>query len=417
MLLDVQTLAIVAGLIGVGFGLCLPLSWRLARTIARLRPLTFGMALIGVGLFLLPINQPPSPAYLALIVNTMLLMGSYLLWYGLRCLLLPGPPPVLPGLLLLIANPALILYFTTLDPQYELRVMVNTASLVLIALAIIALLLKARSVSPPILWMMGLSHAAHISVLLIRLKQVMEEQAVFPVVQSGRVIDQILFTEVILLLFVTALCSVILVAEKLQQELLYQARTDPLTATLNRRGFAELAEREMLKTQRSGRPLALLVADIDHFKRLNDTYGHAAGDAVLKYFCALLLRALRQTDILARLGGEEFVIVLPETPVAEAIDVAERLRQMVQDTPMPFRDFMIPITISIGVAHYPSSATTLDNLQAYADSALYRAKKQGRNCVSHLPLAGVPHSTPLPRDADDDTAADDDEGDGRYALS
>ncbi|WP_019646136.1 GGDEF domain-containing protein [Novispirillum itersonii] len=398
MLLHVPTLAIVAGCISLGFALCLPLSWRLARAVPGLRCLTLGMAIAGLSLFLLPVYDLPLPRITLFVASVLLVLSSVLSWYGLRVMLLPGRPPVLPLVTLMIGHPALVLYFSVLSPFVQMRLVVNSLTLAGMAVAIVIVLIRARQTSPAVLWVMAGTQGIHAGFLLTRMVLMMQENTLQPYPVPYSLIDRLLFLEVVLLLFITALCTVMIVAERLQRELTHQARTDPLTNTLNRRGFQELAERELLKAARSARPLGVLVADIDHFKRLNDTYGHAAGDMVLQYFCALLNRALRQTDILARLGGEEFVIVLPETPPSEVMDVAERLRRTVQDTPMTFRDFLIPITVSIGVAYYPQSSDTLEGLQACADSALYRAKKSGRNCVSDQPLASEPHSVPIPRD-------------------
>lgn len=398
MMLHVPTLAIVAGCISIGFALCLPLSWRLAKAVPGLRCLTLGMAIAGLSLFLLPVYGLPLPGLMMLVASVLMILSGVLSWYGLRVMLLPGRPPVLPLVLLMIAHPLLVLYFSVLSPLVAGRLVVNSLALAGLALAIVVVLVRSRESSPAVQWVMAGVQTVHAVLLLARMGLMLLEDTLQPYPVPYTLIDRILFLEVVLLLFITALCTVILVAERLQKELTYQARTDPLTGTLNRRGYQELAERELLKASRSGRPFAVLVADIDHFKRLNDTYGHAAGDMVLQYFCALLNRVLRQTDILARLGGEEFVIMLPETPPLEAMDVAERLRRTVQDTPMTFQEFMIPITVSIGVAHFPDASDSLDGLQAFADSALYRAKKSGRNSVSDQPLASEPHSTPLPRD-------------------
>lgn len=398
MMLHVPTLAIVAGCISIGFALCLPLSWRLAKAVPGLRCLTLGMAIAGLSLFILPVYDLPLPRISILIASTLLVLSGVLTWYGLRVMLLPGRPRVLPLVLVMIAHPLLMIYFASILNSTTGRLAVNSLTLAGIAIAIVVVLIRSRESSPAVLWVMAGTQTVHALLLLIRMGVMLLEDTLQPYPVPYTLIDRFLFLEVVLLLFITALCTVIMVAERMQKELTHQARTDPLTGTLNRRGYQELAERELLKASRSNRPFAVLVADIDHFKRLNDTYGHAAGDMVLQYFCALLNRVLRQTDILARLGGEEFVIVLPETPPSEALDVAERLRRTVQDTPMTFQDFMIPITVSIGVAHFPAAADTLDGLQAHADSALYRAKKSGRNCVSDQPLASEPHSRPIPLD-------------------
>ena len=123
--------------------------------------------------------------------------------------------------------------------------------------------------------------------------------------------------------------------------------------------------------------------DIDHFKRINDTYGHAAGDEVLVVFSQVILRCLRRTDLVARYGGEEFVAILPATDTGTAMAIAERIRESVASEPMPkINNIQIPnITCSLGVSAFPMFATNKQTLLKTADVALYKAKQAGRNCV------------------------------------
>lgn len=152
------------------------------------------------------------------------------------------------------------------------------------------------------------------------------------------------------------------------------ANTDPLTGLANRTAFFSAAETEVRRAHRHGRPLAVLMADLDHFKRLNDAHGHEAGDRALVAFAGLCRDLLRQLDVVARFGGEEFAIFLPETEPHQALAVAERLRRRVEVLPEP-------ITVSIGVSQLRAGETTLDVALARADQALYAAKRAGRNRV------------------------------------
>jgi two-component system cell cycle response regulator len=154
------------------------------------------------------------------------------------------------------------------------------------------------------------------------------------------------------------------------------ARTDPLTSLHNRRGFEESIEVEIERARRGDHSLTLLLADLDHFKRVNDRLGHAAGDAALTEVGRILRESKRQIDYAARTGGEEFALILPETTVEEAYVVAERLRAAVQDC---FRDELVPLTFSFGVSGYPHHGATADALLGVADRALYAAKELGRN--------------------------------------
>jgi diguanylate cyclase (GGDEF)-like protein/putative nucleotidyltransferase with HDIG domain len=169
------------------------------------------------------------------------------------------------------------------------------------------------------------------------------------------------------------------------------ARTDPLTQLPNRRGFRELLDLELERARRGGTPMTVLAGDLDHFKDVNDRAGHHVGDAALQQVAALLREGVRQIDVPARIGGEEFAVILPGTDAQAAFAVAERLRCHVRDA---FADATVPITISFGIACHPAHAETAASLVRTADEALYGAKESGRNrSVIHSPalreLAGA----------------------------
>jgi diguanylate cyclase (GGDEF)-like protein len=169
---------------------------------------------------------------------------------------------------------------------------------------------------------------------------------------------------------------------RLRDRLRNQSIRDPLTGLFNRRYLEETLSRELNRAERTSRPLALLLIDIDHFKRLNDTYGHDAGDAALAEVGRLLGRSFRSSDIACRYGGEEFVVVLPEAARGFAATRAEALREAVKELRVSARGAPIqPMSISIGVAHYPDDGRTPEDLVRAADVALYAAKAQGRDRV------------------------------------
>jgi diguanylate cyclase (GGDEF)-like protein len=162
------------------------------------------------------------------------------------------------------------------------------------------------------------------------------------------------------------------------------ARIDPLTNLPNRRAFLEQAAPAWAIAKRTGRPLALLVADIDFFKRINDTCGHATGDEVLVAVARLLMAACRTGDIAARWGGEEFIILLPETDAGQATQVAERLRERIARLPVGSPGQEIVASASFGVAQRQGHEH-IESLIREADEQLYRAKSAGRNCVFPVP--------------------------------
>ena len=169
--------------------------------------------------------------------------------------------------------------------------------------------------------------------------------------------------------------------KRMENELRNLAITDPLTGAKNRRYFMDRGKEELARCLRYGTPLCLLILDIDYFKLVNDTYGHDAGDEVLKSLTEKAQGVLRETDIFARFGGEEFAALLVQTSQQDALLTAERLRTAIEAMPLPQIRNNFSITISIGVALFDDSDTSIEELIKRADKAMYRAKENGRNCV------------------------------------
>jgi diguanylate cyclase (GGDEF)-like protein len=167
--------------------------------------------------------------------------------------------------------------------------------------------------------------------------------------------------------------------EQSQRSLREQANTDPLTQLANRRFFTHIANKELSLMRRQKEYFAVLMMDIDHFKQVNDTYGHPAGDYVLKAVAGALSSNVREEDTVARVGGEEFVVSSPYTNRLAAIVLAERLRKAVEALDIKYEGNKIPVTISIGIALQPNDGDGLDTLLAAADERLYVAKQSGRN--------------------------------------
>jgi diguanylate cyclase (GGDEF)-like protein len=172
--------------------------------------------------------------------------------------------------------------------------------------------------------------------------------------------------------------------KKQQEKLKLQVNTDALTQLLNRRGFMAYAEDEIQRVERYDiSNLSILMLDIDHFKAINDTYGHAAGDTVLLSLADCLRARQRTSDRVARLGGEEFALLLPETPYQKALLVAEQIRQKLEHFAVSVEGIATPIyfTVSIGVSHYVLGEGSVESMLTRADLGLYIAKEEGRNRV------------------------------------
>jgi diguanylate cyclase (GGDEF)-like protein len=168
---------------------------------------------------------------------------------------------------------------------------------------------------------------------------------------------------------------------KLYNDIETLAITDGLTGVYTRRYFIERFEEEMKRSALRKRSLAFLMIDADHFKNINDQYGHLTGDKVLKEISVIIQENVREIDLVGRFGGEEFCVVLPDTEMDGAKVVAERIRKSAEKKLLKAYDNTLQVTLSIGIAMYPSDGKILDELMDKSDWALYRAKSQGRNCV------------------------------------
>jgi diguanylate cyclase (GGDEF)-like protein len=167
----------------------------------------------------------------------------------------------------------------------------------------------------------------------------------------------------------------------LVQELERLAHTDALTGIWNRRYLMMIAEQEINRSQRYKVNFSILLLDIDHFKKINDTYGHNIGDEVIIFMTKVVIESLRTSDSFGRFGGEEFVVFLPETDIDEAQIVAERIRENLYNKSITVEDKQVSITVSVGVSSYSLGDKNIDVILQRADQALYQAKNQGRNRV------------------------------------
>lgn len=170
--------------------------------------------------------------------------------------------------------------------------------------------------------------------------------------------------------------------EQQNARLSYLAEHDPLSGLLNRRAFGEIVAHELLRAERNQQPLCLLMLDLDHFKQINDQHGHPLGDRVIRQTATLLANQVRASDSLARIGGEEFVLLLPECDLQQGLQIAELLRQSVEEQLRQFEGQELALTVSIGLVAVPvGQACSYERLYAASDRTLYQAKHNGRNRV------------------------------------
>ncbi len=173
----------------------------------------------------------------------------------------------------------------------------------------------------------------------------------------------------------------LLVVTRLVNHLRHLSHHDGLTGLLNRRALEEALGAQVQRSRRGGEPFCVLMLDVDHFKRINDQWGHPIGDLALKHLSALLRGHMREVDQVGRFGGEEFLILLPGLTAASALQVAERLRELVASAPLPHGEENIPMSISAGMAQWAGAAEDVSRLLVRADAALYGAKQHGRNRI------------------------------------
>jgi diguanylate cyclase (GGDEF)-like protein len=167
----------------------------------------------------------------------------------------------------------------------------------------------------------------------------------------------------------------------LQSKLREQAIRDPLTELFNRRYLEETLERELARAAREDYSVCVIMIDLDHFKRVNDTYGHEAGDEVLKTLAITLSEQCRRGDFACRYGGEEFVVIMPNINLETAYERAENIRKSLNSLHVPYRHYSLTITISMGIACYPINGGTRDSILHAADQAMYGAKEAGRDHI------------------------------------
>jgi diguanylate cyclase (GGDEF)-like protein len=187
---------------------------------------------------------------------------------------------------------------------------------------------------------------------------------------------------------------ILMVTDRFQEHLMFLSTHDTLTGARSRASFMDLTNFELLRTDRRGSTAAILMADLDHFKRINDTFGHQTGDKALRIFSDCVRDSLRKDDIFGRYGGEEFIIFLPDTNNENAMKVAERIRKSIQDNPLPTPKGKYEVTVSIGVASTQGCGLNVEKLIAAADIAAYESKQKGRNRVTSAPSANSISITP-----------------------
>jgi diguanylate cyclase (GGDEF)-like protein len=273
-------------------------------------------------------------------------------------------------------------WFAVIHPDAETRAIINSLLLALVNAACArALLIPIKSPLRTAYWFTGAAFAALAVVFLIRAAVIM----LGPDNSYGLYANLPINPATFFAASMTQLCItfgfVLMLNYRLASDLHDLASHDQLTGALNRRGLEEEATRLQARCLRNKVPLAVMLIDVDHFKQINDQYGHAAGDEVLKRLTAVVQMSIRVEDYFARYGGEEFCVLLPAATEQDVMVMAERLRQNYEATLIRLGDETVTSTISIGVADSTHTGMVFNFLVATADQAMYRAKETGRNRV------------------------------------
>jgi diguanylate cyclase (GGDEF)-like protein len=357
-------------------GCLLLLSWLQHRNIIALALWGAGFVAISIATTLIVVARGTIPDFWSIIVGNALLAAAYgILWCGARKF--EGKSaPILPALL----GVGLWIAACSIGPIYaqpQLRAVVMAAIAIAYTLLAVFELWRGRGDDgwrwPVMLLLLG--HAAFVPMQI-------------PLAGAWRHPDP---SQVDLLTFAifegafVSICSAYLfgglVKDRIAASYRHISLTDPLTGVANRRSFFETGERLLMRANHAGQPTAVLMFDLDRFKRINDRFGHQTGDAVLTAFCRLAAAQLRPADLFGRIGGEEFAMLLPDADEQAALRLAERLRTTFAATSHAVAGHAVAATVSIGVAISDGADLDLNALLKTADEALYRAKIAGRNCV------------------------------------
>ncbi len=316
-------------------------------------------------------------------------MGKAPLGHGVAALAL--------GLLLATA-----LFFTVVKPNVQVRIVLTGLVPGVIFIAAAHTLARGGFRKVPARYLFAATVGVHGAFLLVRpllFKLAAPAEGVQPEAGIVAALSQFVVLESTLAVVLVAFGALMLTNEFITNELRHLAEVDPLTNVFNRRAFLTLLDKAISNAQRTQTTLPVLVMDLDHFKKVNDSWGHRAGDDVLRHFVMLAQRCLRKEDVMGRLGGEEFAIFLPNAGAGGAIAVAERLRAMVEAHPVVTEQRSIALTVSVGVTLCAGSESAGTALQR-ADEAMYLAKERGRNRVEMTVAPAAPlvpvTATPAP---------------------
>jgi len=377
--LDVRSIILIAGIMSLLMAIALHFMKRnYPSSIKGLAEWAAAPMILFVATLLFAARGAIPNLFSIVLANLLLFGGASLLYFGSQRFFGVGPSiPLWSGLAALVLLP--IAWFALIEPHHGIRVALIASFMASLAFAHARLILS----SGPHTFSTYFAGAAQ---LLLACAQTSRFFVSFDLPAGDAIFDnssssQASYVAIYAFAILAGTIGMILMAtDRLRGELEHLATHDSLTGALNRRALIDACELELARCRRNHGVMALLMIDLDHFKAINDTHGHPVGDRVLIDFVARVKSLLRQPDRLGRFGGEEFVALLPETPLNEARVVAERLRAMIEAK----TEDLPPCTVSIGVTVSRSDDAGLDEIISRADAALYQAKHAGRNRIESV---------------------------------
>lgn len=381
--LDIRTLAFTTIIFSLCFGLGLI---AYATTLSKFRmiyQIGLGVLFIGVSQLLLSLRGYIDDFISIIIANELLIIAFILIYYGLHklCQSKLGINKNFIIFLLLFVFSSFS-YYTYLEPSMKARIIIISYSVSLLCIHCAHVLFKYK-IKAHYLPTRVLGTIFIITAIIELLTSIFDSK-LSNVLGLSDLSDmhRLLYLAALLLITSIGFCVVWIVNLQLQDELKTLSEIDYLTKMNNRRSLENIATEELSRASRNNDSLSIILCDIDHFKQINDQYGHQAGDDILVNFSALIIKSLRDYDIAARYGGEEFLLLLPSTNIEQAMEVAGKLRVIIAQNKFTITDTnTLTVTASFGVTSNIEKSNNWDGMIKAADDALYEAKKLGRNQV------------------------------------
>jgi len=344
--------------------------------------LASALGLFAAGFFFLSYRDIFVDFVTIVVANMMIITGMVLFYEGIRRFLGSSTRLHIVSVVSLIVGLISFIYFTYQAPSVNSRILSITAIHSVLGALCTWELAHNRQES----WAFqrlatALVFACYSLYQLFRLVWTVGETPIVSFMTAG-LVQALAFVAVIFLVTGSTFGFMWMVSKKLEHDLTEIAIRDPLTGILNRRGVDLLASQEIAKMDRVESEIGIIMFDIDHFKLVNDLYGHKAGDKLLKEFTLLVQMNLRSYDIFGRIGGEEFLVLLPDSNSDQALKLAERIRVQIEGHKFDIGDSKIQITASFGVSNSTQKANSLESLIPLADMALLKSKQQGKNLVT-----------------------------------